>query len=390
MIDVYIDPNYDPTATYWQIEGLLLLFNKVFVYAPNAHAIQQALEESSKVPVSPDRLLCLAERDLITPVAASRYWSKEWRDQKSEDLRSSNRDRSEFFRWTTFDSAICGLPNKKPLDFYRFGETARNLSSDDPDTFAMIKSKVATLRQSNRLPAQFYESPFQDWSDDQVCEELLYNFGNDVGVAYLTNANAIMLSEKQKPLYEIYCQLFSDLTWIPKNVLVQSGQSDDWFCSPNDYDIARDFANRLASDYDLLPVLEEYRQSNFCHLFQLFVATGIQELEKEGYKGKSLVAGLLSRFNKRAEDSEQFGDIAGNIVGAAAGAALVDFINNPAAKNISEKLLPRRRFLIHLGGAATGAALGPLFLKNVFQDAKTTFTEHDAWISLIARAPKKK
>ena len=83
MSTIYLDPGYDAESSYPLLESLLLLFKKVYVYAPNATAMSRVLD-TDPTSISPGTFLAYAKDGLLAPIAGERYWNREKRKERIE------------------------------------------------------------------------------------------------------------------------------------------------------------------------------------------------------------------------------------------------------------------------------------------------------------------
>ena len=390
MTSLFVEPNYDPESIYCQIEGFLLFCDNVFVYGPNATAMDRAarsLRESGKEHladvVSFGRFGRLASKGYITPIASPQYWDRESRTERSSEIaRKGDSKRSEFFWWTDFDEEMAAI-GRPMIGFRRSGEWARGLAERDPIEFDRMVREISELRRTHKLPQQFFGSEYTNQSDAAISSELLYNLGCDIGLLRDIGADTYLLSQDLQPLHGLYAKIAPNSPYARHNVLPQANEQIE--LSSDDFKIAAEFGKRLASGYEIFDIIDEYRSSNFSHCFRSFVKLAIPALLNEGNSKESLADGLVSLFNKAADDIKGFSRSAGGLATTAATWASFEALaRNPISKEFMDQTFGRRLFLGSLGRIALGAFLGyelPLPLNKMYTAATSPC---DEWVALVA------
>ncbi len=379
MATVYLDPNSDPEATYWQLEGLLLLFEKEFVYGPNATAIQWAARSSRQAHVLADRFVRLVERGYVVPVAGPQYWDQTWRDKRSAQLRPASRPRSEFYRWTDFDEKISAF-GRRETAFHDAADRAKRMPENAPDVFAAVLPQVSRLRSAGKLPRVFSGPDYRSSTDEDVCRKLLYDLGGDVALLRLLGADSVIVSEAQAGLYRVYDVLSRHSPSSPRRILPDLPPERDGELSHEDFRIARELADRIAGNHELVDVLDEYRRSKFHRLFRLWVHDTLLRLQSQGYRGGDLVSGLTMVFSESARKRENARGHGGTALGGAASLLAPD----PRFKEFIDAVVSRRLFL-RVAGVVGGVLAGGWFLPPpLAQVAGEITAAPDSWIALIA------
>ena len=90
--NVYFDPNYRPDQLYPNIEPLLFVFDKVFIYAPNQIAIKRA-------GLQPQRIVDLVRTGYVVPVASDPYVDEAARNERAKRYEDTDPPVAEFYKY---------------------------------------------------------------------------------------------------------------------------------------------------------------------------------------------------------------------------------------------------------------------------------------------------
>jgi len=403
MTTAFLDPNYDPTRFYSLVEPLLLLFPRVYIYAPNAAAMDRAHAESESTLTKED-LVQYAKRGLVVPIAGSRYWDPAHRAERRKGILSNARAtalsaaRAELFAWTQFDEQIAALAVREDR-MYDVANWYKELPQRSPETCAALWQRIAPLYQMKRLPQEFYEDEYTNRSPEYICGQVLHHFFGDAAICGLNGIAHRVLSAQYQPLANALAEIAArSPSILPSGAQPSQTTNVDIALTGEDFRIALDFAKALATSRDLSAVLPEYHQSQFSRAFSQWVTDVLQQARSHG---RALDRALIERFNRDARSSsaqeEKTSKRAGEILGGGLG-AVAALGSDPRMHEIFNLLLTGRvtrrnlfKALIVGGGVCTAIGVGTAIGGEIGEKVPSLVTKlrDQRWTDLIVRAPKR-
>lgn len=400
MNSIYLDPGYKPEIFYPMLESLLLLFPRVYVYAPN-QTDMEVVKRSRRTlgpSLDPSAFVQYARVGLLTPIAGKWYWDKVERDKKAESILKrgvgspSSIKQAGRLQWTEFDDEICALPEHEKHSedrMYELEEECAKLDQNFPEIYGQIERLVGQLPKK-RLPEKFDADEFKNAPLDVVCKTVIRDFVMDAALCGFRNVTTQLFPERFGPLTALFAKLTTESKMVSKAppLSVIADEEQEIRPAPDDFNAALRFAKELATKHDLDPArMRDYHNRDFSRCFTLWVQAVLRD---PNVRGKDVVETLCKSFNAAKEDRRNTVGWIGTAVSSVVGATLSQFLSNPGTSEFLNEGLHRRgmlRGLMILGSVGFAAVAGPEMVKKVALPREQM--RHEEWIALVANAPSR-
>jgi hypothetical protein len=376
----YFDPNYDPELMYTQIEPLLLVYDRVFVYAPLAAHAQEA-------KLDPARLLRLIRTGYVVPVAREGFWDQREREARVAKFLKSDAARAARFRWTDFDEELQSWKHRREVNYERGTQWASTLY--DSPAFRQLSGEVGRLRQ--QLPEQFLmAAEYVGMTDTQLTERLLYHLGGDLEIlTQLKEPECIITSKTKEVIQKLYSTLLVKYPYQLNRVLPSPDENERDRLDEKDCEIAIEFAGRVCRQYDISDILPEYKQSKFNKCFRTFVRQTHLEMV-QNRETADVSQALFARFDTEVARLRKKSQVSGRAISIGAMSALLTGIgaNAETIRSFLTLFVTSRIELQVIGALAVGALAGASHVSGVagghaLIEMKAAW-EKKGWISLLA------
>lgn len=359
-VTAFLDPNYDPVSVYPQLEGLLLLYDGLDVFAPNGTAMADAAANSKTVVFDDELFFALVDKRFVNPVMRERYIDESWRSRVAQDLADKGDvKRSQFYRFTETDRRLRELPKTiiTDADIDAARERGIQLAQHNAPCFVRLSNIFASLKNDRQLPDKYYSVDFGNKELAEQRVELMGDIAGDVILMRRMKSCGHVLPERLTGLGELYDSIgvaLSDVgepstfDAVVEDVARRLGASD-WELTSEDERLAREMTSRLQARYRLVDVLEDYHRSALAKQCRHWIFHALRALRAKGHT--NLEEGLIREVEREIIQVRNGagGGIAGNVVGAMAGAALAE--GWPVTQGLLKEISRRRFNRVVLGGA---------------------------------------
>lgn len=397
MSTLYLDPNYEPESSYLLLEGLLLLFRNVYVYAPNEAAIKRA-HHHDRNSLTPEMFLDYVRRGFLTPIAGSWYWTQEKRRDRVKRILSEGKDsassqaRAQLFKWTQFDDEICGLVDSKDRCEDRMYDAAtwcERLPEHSPEAFAEVRPKIAHLYKTHKLAEEFYQDEFRNTPKDHLYAKVVRNFVGDAAVCGFRHITTQLYPRNSEPLVSAISDLTQTCPYLPEPISGTSGQYDyEIDLSEEDFRLAQDFTRELASKHALTEIIGEYHDSKLSRAFRYWV---VAVLNSARMRGKDLSEALRESFNAEVTAQKREEQLARTLGSPVLAGVVAKLLSDRRAQEFLNSLFRRRDFLKSIalvGPVAIGALLGSDVAGRTIP-AVIAEIRNTQWIALVSTATRR-
>lgn len=397
MTSVFLDPNYEPERSYPMVEGLLLLFPKVYAYAPNAVAIDRARTHDQLTPSQADFHEYM-KKGLLIPIARSWYWDREQRGERQDQILREGEGsaesiaRARLFGWTEFDEQIRAMAvhENRQVEIANY---YRDLPEKSADVLRLAEEAIGPLYRSRRLPAEFYEDEYRVRPPSYLYGQVLHHFMGDAATCGLRGIEARVLPHDARDLAAAITRiaLMSGSRWAQASAHPSSA-TEDIVLKEDDFRIASEFATRLAKSRYVGDILDDYHRSQFSRAFRLWVGDVLRTARANG---QNLERALEDRFRDAVTDAAADRRNVSRATGALAGGALSyaatkTLESEPRTRDFLHRVLGRRELIKGLV-VMTGAGLGVFAGETLGERAPVVLSKLRTltWVDLISSAPRR-
>lgn len=373
MARVLCDPNYKPSELYFQIEGLLLFYDQVLLYAPSQNQIQQAGHDSQ-------RLVRLIEAGLVVPVGRKFWFDPGERDALAAHF-ANNSEKNSTYRWSGLDDAILSVgryteavpPLGLSRGFLVVGDDHRQYAEDMKRSvprarsaeFMKLVDRASRLREHRRLPNELLHGPLARAIPELLAAHLVFCAAGDLRLCESLAVESVFSTPEMGEVYRAVGRSFIPIPQQPSGQLtVLNNPYKVYRLTEEELQMAARLAEQVVSTEDIGPLdldlLLEYRQTSCSLLFREFVAQKLAAITA----AKTLSdAELKAVFEAELDHIDLISDWApylGGITVATLGGLLLD-------ERIQAKPLKRRSFFALMAGLSFGL-FGDRFLPEVAPD----------------------
>lgn len=347
MAKVLCDPNYKPSELYRQIEGLLLFYDQILLYAPSQGQIQAA-------GLEPKRLIQLIEAGLVVPVGR-RFWFDSIERDALATRFATNPEKCSTYRWSELDEAILSTGSYLVAsDDHR--EYAEEMERVVPRTrtseFFKLTNQAARLRDSRRLPNELLHGPLAEATPERLAAHLVFSAAGDLRLCENLAVETVFSTTEMGEVYRAVGRSFTSIAQEPRGQLTLVNPYKVFLLTEEELLMASRLAQQVVESDDIGPLdldlLLEYRQTACSLLFREFVAYKLAKVAAT--RGNPSDAELKAVFEADLDRIDLIDDLApylGGVSVATLGQLLVD-------EHLQEKSLRRRSFFTLMAGLSFG------------------------------------
>lgn len=371
---VFVDPNYDPLASYQSLESWLLVYDTIFVSSPSS---TQA-EKVNRI-ISGDAFKTLVDSGWLVPVGRPRFFDRQWRTGRAEDLAKTDEVRAAHFRWNDdFDSAIAGKARHLPdAELDNAIDAALDLEQRYPAAFSKLQEAVGRLRADQKLPAKFYAPSELGKPLEDTTRGVIYEVAGDLWARRFLGTTGLIAPAEQEGIYGLLDRA-ADGDWSPLQARIGAARgSAVGGLGEQDVRLARELSERIANRYTISAVLPEYRASALQREFRAFVLEALEDGRLHAERGANSDF-LWQRFQDRIKGLDrqsEYGKAIGAMIGAMGGPEI--------ASRLGLDKLPLSRRLFMRASLSLGALGGAALFGAMPRAASELFDAPDRWITLI-------
>lgn len=375
MANVLCDPNYKPTELYGQVEGLLLYYDKIFLYAPSKGQLEQADPDSSQ------RLIQLVEAGLVVPVGRSFWFDPDERGSLANRF-ADNPEKASTYAWTDFDEKILSFghypliapPTKPSNGFLVVSDDHRNYAEEMersiPRTrsaeFKNLVDHAAILRDQRRLPDELLHGPLAHAEPERLAERLVYSAAGDLRLCENLSVESVFSTPEMGEIYRAIGRNFISIPEQSSGQLTILNPFLEYRLTEEELQMAARLATQVSQEIGPLDLdlLLEYRNTSCSQLFRQFVAYKLASFNQgaPGARDDELKTAFDAKLNY-IESVSDWAPYLGGITVAALGQLLVD-------EKLQEKSLGRRGFFAIVAGLSLGI-LSDRILPNEVESVTT-------------------
>jgi hypothetical protein len=373
-LTAFIDPNYDPLASYEALESWLLLYDTIFVSSPSSFQAARVRQE-----ITTTTFKTLFDAGWLVPVGRPRFFDRKLRTARVKDLARVDAVRSAHFQWQEdFDGAVAEkavpLPDE---DLDNAINTALALEHRQPRVFASLQERVSLLRSEQKLPAKFYTPSEVRKSLKHITRGVIYEVAGDLWARQYLGTSGLIVPAEQEGIYGLLDDA-STGPWSPLRARVGAAKrSAADGLTEQDLRLARELGERIARHYSISNLLADYRASALQQEFRAFVLGALEDVRRraDGAADSDLLWQRFQEQIKRLDTMSTVGQAIGTMLGAG-GTAVV------SSKMNLDNSMTRRFFMIALlSGATFGGA--KLFSAGLPRVTSEVFNTPDRWITFI-------
>ena len=358
MAKVFCDPNYKPSELYLQIEGLLLFYDQILLYAPSQRQIQAA-------GLDPRRLMRLIQAGLVVPVGR-RFWFDSGERDALTARFATNPEKSSTYRWSELDEAILSVGP------YRAATSSTGLArgylvaSDDhreyademervvPRTrtseFLKLVEQAARLRNNRRLPNELLHGPLADATPERLAAHLVYSAAGDVRLCENLAVATVFSTPEMGEVYRAISRSFIPMGRQSRGQLTVLNPFKEYLLTEEELRIAGRLAQQIVGSDEIGPLdldlLLEYRQTACSLLFREFVAHRLAILaDKSGTLSDAELRAVFEADLNQIDLIDDWAPFLSGVSVATLGQFLLD-------ERLHEKSLGRRSVLTLMAGLA--------------------------------------
>ncbi len=406
MPTAFLDPNYSEEHFYTHLEPYLLIYERLYAYAPNCKSLDSVAKKCPEV--SRGRFQKLVEKKLVRPVAGPWYWSREKRRDRVQALLKTDPARAALFEWDDdFDEKMQahGIVHEA---FYKTAEEFRRLPKEEPWKTEYLLRIVRQARKNQELPPEFYSASYVDVDDETVVATLLHHCGGDVAQTLDLKADATIAPPGMHAIDQIY-RLAKFSLETTREPAVQSRMT----CDPvrdlreEDMQILIDFCRRLCEKVPVEDIARDYWRCGYSRLLSAFVHDTAETWREKGYQNPEKLSSLVfDEFRRRAQsvkalkesgtgETRLSGAVAGWYIGERLKKVLPEspkdgkevatcfFKSEQIGKVLAE---PDRRNVLGLLVKGTAAAVGAAVSSSLRVAAAEIIARDEEWMLLFAGA----